>query len=414
MPARARPALETMATELGREATTWSPATRWITAAGAAMVVLLLALPSSALAAPAFTPTNPTPNPSSVVRSHTVRFAHTMTVVYLVSNRTSALVDLYHPNYTNELVLYNASRNFPSVLQKYVPGGYNVSLVSMVSAGGAFLLGWENYSRGLETFSRVTLGGNISSFPLILNPYLMWSFAFGNRSSIFATAAGNRLVELDATNGSVIANYSGLLPPGVYVTSVLPVGPSVYLAGTRSVSSGGSNAWFGYLTSSTRTVTSITKANPHPASLQAGFFSLFAFGSYVYIGGGLSVFSTGPTVFQSVGGLLFRYAPASGSLQNLSWRLPIRAAPVFAFEPWHATIALSLSRYVVSSSGQFNLTGGLFTLSSGGTSWVNRTSVLPAAYAAYAFGVTAESSGWLFSGGFDTSTRVGEIVALRI
>ena len=347
---------------------------------------------------------------ASTPTRHNFQFPGTVNVNLLVSNQSKALVDLYYANFTNEVVLYDAPHNTSKVVQKFVPGGFYTFLATAIAAGGAFLLGWVN--NGTETFSQVSLTGKVTSIALPLQSNLYWTFLFGNATSVFATAPGNELLELNPATGKVRANYTGLLPTGVSLTSLLPAGPRLYLGGFRAPPSGGAYAWFGYLTVSPGTVTSVSKARSYPIHLSSSFYAVIALGGNIFVGGSLVNNTTTPFGFRTVGGLLFEYVPSTGNWTNESWRLPMKGAGVFSFEPWHGSIVLSESRYTFSTF-TINVTGGIYTQSLAGSGWINRTSLLPATFVIGIYLVTAESSDWYFSGGNNTAGGLGEVVAVR-
>lgn len=365
-------------------------------------------------AGPGHTATPVPGNPSAPRTVHSKLFAKLYGVDALSSISTTSLLQLLYSNGSSRLVLYNAAKNSSRDIERFVPGGVDMSLIGIASAGGVFFLSWENALTGQEVWQEVTLTGVISTVTPPVGTSPEWAFAYGNATALFA-AYGKFLVQIDPLTLALVANYSHELPKNVSVTAVLP-GPGIlYLAGGRIVASGGEDAYFGVLNLTTKKVTTVSKAIPYPANLDAGFEALIAKGPYVYVGGYLAATnSTG--AFSIAQGYFYRFDPATHAFKNLSSLLPVPQWGVFALEPWGTTVAMSLSGYEVAvPAGLTGLAGGIYTLSSSGRSLVNQTSIFPAHYLAFIYAVTDASDGWYFSGGFSSTPSVGvaEVVAVK-
>jgi hypothetical protein len=353
----------------------------------------------------------PTAVPRFTVYSQT--FPAGSTVYDVASNKSTALLDVYLQNTSNELVLFDATTNTSKVVQPIVPG-YGDSLIdSLVAAGGSFFGSWQNFSSQKEFFEKITLGGKVTKIHLPLASSQVWSFPYGNASSLYATD-GPLLIQLDPHTLKLVANLTTYVPSKVTLDSVLPVGQRIYLAGAYTSATGGTSPYFGYANLSSGTTTNVTHALKHvPNGLTGLLLSIALLGSNIYVGGSLDSFSTGPFDLRVVGGYLDRFDPATASYKNLSAMLPVKGWGVWALVPWLKTIALSLTGFnITPTTVQYG--GGIYTLSAGGKSLANETSLLPAAYAADADEETAVSGGWFFSGGENFASSSGQAVAIRI
>jgi peptide/nickel transport system substrate-binding protein len=347
-------------------------------------------------------------NPVVVSRS----YPGTYVVNSLVSEGSTALLDVLLPNLSNELVLFNAATNSSRVIQSEVPGGIQTVLVSAVSAGHSFFLAWENLTTGAEFWQKVSLAGKISQPKLPIGTTLLWSFPYGNSTSLYASY-GRALVEISTTSLKLVANYTTEIPSNVSLASVLPVGHRLYLGGSWSLPNFASNAYFGYLNLTSKKVTTISKILTHyPANLTGDFVDLLARGTTIYVGGYLESVPLSPYSIQTVGGYLYEFLPSPATFKNLSSLLPVKSWGVYALEPWATTVALSMSGYRANATS-LTLAGGIYTLSSAGKSVANETPLFPNGYLAFIYGVTSASNGWYFSGGFNTIAGIGEVVAVR-
>ena len=351
------------------------------------------------------------PHPPLPPRVSSQQFSGSFDVDDIVSNQSTALVNLLLDDGASELVLYSAPHNSTRVIQAEVPGGSNTVLTSQISAGGAFDIAWVNDTTGQEFWEKVTLAGKITYPSLPLGGSYSWTFVYGNATALFASA-GSFLVELDARSFTTIANYSTLLPAGVAVDSVLPVGHRLYLGGDRIVT-GSQNAYFGYLDLNSMKVTSVSKfANSYPSYLKGAFVSLLGGGTTIYAGGALSTFDLAPYTASSNQGYLFSFDPSGSVFKNLSSLLPVRSWGVWALVPWGSKVGLSLSGYFYNDTVS-SLDGGVYTLSDTGRGLVNRTALLPIGYLADILGETSASGVWFFSGGYNSISGNAEVVAVK-
>lgn len=374
---------------------------------------------TSQVAASSMSPAGPSvPGTLAASKAYTVvsrSYSEASFVDYLASNETTALLVNYLPNGSNELVLFNAAKNSSKVIEAVVPGGDLTALISITSAGGEFFLAWQNVSTQQEFYQKVTLAGKITnvSLPLPRIASFLYNFVYANGTSIFASS-GRFLFEVNAVSLKLEANYTGILPTNLSVSSVLPVGDRLYIAGGESLQTNTSTAYFGYLNLSLHTLTEVSKAVKHlPAHLYADFDSLVADGSRIYVGGYILV-DTWPLFIEDVGGLFYRFTPSTSSFTNQSSLLPVKSWGVYALDPWAKTIALSLNGYELNvTTGSLSLSGGIYTLASSGKSLVNQTSLFPADFLVYLMGETSASNGWFFGGGYNSVTGVAQVVAVR-
>lgn len=331
----------------------------------------------------------------------------------LVSLKTVALVDLIYSNNSEALVLFNAATNTSKVVQSEVPGGTHVSGTGTTTTGGAYLVAFQNLTSGKEFWEKVATSGKITTYQgstLPVNGRLTWSFPFGNQSTFFATS-GHILLQIDPSTMRVVANYTNRIPNAYGVTSALPLGQRLYLAGDYGQANGATAPYFGYLdlSSNASRLWSITNASPGEFS---GFDSLIAYGGNVYAGGYVTYY-TASGISWTVMGYFYEFVPGAGAFLNLSSLLPMPTAGVFALEPWGSTIALSLSSYLANGTLLTTLSGGIYTFSPTGLVLNNQTAVFPKGYLAYIYEVTAASGGWYFSGGFNSVASCAEVVAVK-
>lgn len=386
-------------------------------------------------------PTTRTASISTVLRTnHKVvsrSFPETYVVGYEASISTNALLDVIYTNRSNELVLFNATSDSSKVLQKYVPGGNQTECSGIIAAGEAFLVLWETANSSspsdyTESMEKVTAVGKISHPTLPIDSDLFWEFDYGNATRLFvstlstgsAVVSPRELIELNATSLHKVANYSGEYPRGATLFSVLPLGDRVYLAGTVIPTSGGPNAYFGYVNLTTKKTVRVSKLiSDLPCSanicLLATYYSLIAFETNVYVVGDL-VRETANANFTeynetTVGGYFYSFDPSTSAFKNLSSLLPVKSWGAYSLELWGSTIALGLNGWteVIDTVATITtITGGVYTLASG-PSLVNQTSVFPKGYASFTYDDNSASVGWYFGAGFNTVKGIGEVVAVK-
>lgn len=342
-------------------------------------------------------------------------YSGTFTVNSVVSIGTTALLDLMFPNGTSEFVLFDVTTDSTYVVQ-WVPAGPTApTLVSPTAAGDVFYLAWRNASTGIEYWQTITLGGSIAYPVLPVNHSLQWQFVYGNLTTLYMSV-GNYLVEVNPTSYALVANYSKPIPTNVSLNSVLPLGTRLYLAGSWSLANGSASAYFGYLDLTTNKVTKVSKlVTNYPSDNTAGFYSLVASGSSIYVGGTRWLYIASPFRWETLEGYLYEFTPATSSFKNLSSLLPVQRWGVWALEPWGSTIALSLTGTNANSATSLkSVVGGLYALSPKGTSLVNETYLLPKGYVADLYLETSESGSWLFSGGANLIAGVSEVVSIPV
>lgn len=340
----------------------------------------------------------------------------------LASNQSCALLDLYLPNGTNRLVLFDAVVNTTTVVQKFVPGGKSTYLVSLTAAGGAFILAWENLTTGREFWEKVTLSGKITYPTPGAEESIPWSFAYGNSARLYVSYERS-LVELNATSLKVVANYTRYVPANVSVFSVLPISDRLYLGGSRSIPNGATNAYFGYLNLTSKKAITVSRTiKTYPSTLFGAFDTLVGNRSTVYAGGVVETYTSSPITAKTDQGLLYKFIPSTSAFKNESSLLPVKSWGVWALEPWGASsTGLSLNGYStnVSNPSSNFAGGGIYTLSAGGATLLNQTNLFPKGYLTFLFGTTYlfdetfASYGWFFSGGYNEATGVAEAVAVN-
>lgn len=341
-------------------------------------------------------------------------FSNSYLVEGVASNESCALLDLLLKNGSNELVLYDAVVNSTHVVQKVVPGGGEASFISMTAAGGAFYLSWVYLPTGANFWEKVTLAGKVSYPSPHLDLTQTWSFAYGNSSRLFVSS-GKFLVALHTSSLTLASNYTNHLPANVTIFSVLPVGSRLYLAGTRSLSNGATNAYFGYLNLSSDKVTTISATNKdYPSTRFGSFWTLTASNTSIYVGGAILTATSDPFTSRTDLGLLFRFSPSDSSFANLSGHLPKKSWGVWGLEPWDSGLGVSLNGFAYNDSNpaaDFTV-GGVFDASNNGTDFANESSLFPRSYVPDVTGVTAESYDWFFTGGSDSTT--GSAIAAAV
>jgi hypothetical protein len=355
-------------------------------------------------------------NRTLTVRSAT--FSSAGEVVGLASQKSTSLNVLALTNGSTALDLYDAKTGKTTVVQATVPGGFYTEFDSVIAAGhGSFFVSFENGLSGRSFFDRVTLGGTVHHAQLPLSHLTEWDFAYGSPTELFATSFSGELLEVDPNTMAVIANLTSLLPPGVGVSSVLPVGPLVYIAGSvLNSTTFTARPYFGVLSPATSSYRNLSlPGSGLPGGYSQFFGAIVAVGHDLWVGGGELYDNLTSFTLKTVSGLLYRYAPATGSFRNETGLLPSPAAPVFGSAALNGTAAFETTQYSFSISA-FNMTGGIYALTSAaaGPALVNLSSHLPSGFVPAALDEVSASDGWFFCGGESiTSTTVGATVALR-
>lgn len=346
----------------------------------------------------------------SVISDHALTvvsrsYSGTLYVNALVSVKTVVLLDLARVNGSQFLVLYNAATNSSRTIVSNVPGGSSAFIGGITVAAGAFFLAWSNGSTSSESWQEIRTSGAISNLTLPVARSIPWSFPYGNATRLFLSALG-QLVELDASSLKLVANFSSLLPSNLSVSTVLPEGGRLYLAGGQLLPKGGGVPFFGYINLTSATL--VTVSNPprsSSSSLYGSFYALGVHGGDLYAGGVVQ-----STALTTVQGLLYRFVPSPASYRNMSSLLPVRTWGVWAIAPWSKTVGFSLAGY---ASGGFSAAGsGLYTLGPG-PRLVNETGLLPGGFLIAAYLETSSSGGYYVVGGFNTATGLAEVVAVK-
>lgn len=312
-------------------------------------------------------------------------------------------------NGSSQLYLSYANNNTSRFLG-YMPGGSMSDAEGFIAAGNHFILSIYNFSTGRDSFEEIALSGTVSTPTLPLGANLIWWFAYGNATSYFATATGY-LVELNAKTGAVIANYSRLVSPRLDLTSVLPSGNLLYVAGTLTSPSGtNASAYFGVLNPSNHTLSRISKIHYYPANYFGYFESIGLIGGYVYVGGGVQYLDSSTATIYTVAGYLYRYTPSTGTFVNRSASLGLPTAWIWAMEPWRSSLLLYAAGYSYTATTSSSISG-IYRLGSGG-GLVNKSTLLPTGFEGDDVGVTSASAGWVYLGGDNTVSGVAELVGI--
>ena len=334
----------------------------------------------------------------------------------LASDKKTAVVDLFSGSEDQELAMFDEANNSSWVAQTEVPGGLSVDFIQLVSAGGEFYGAWLNLSSSAEIWERISLSGKVTTPKMPLRSTITWGFPYGNATRLFAAAPGF-LVELNASSLKVVANYSAPIPTNVAILSAAPSGNRLYLGGYRLLSNNATNPYFGYLTLSSRKLTTITNSiTPYPSTYLAAFYSVAAQGSSIYVGGDIEVFALYNTTiaYHTAQGLLYRFTPSDSTFQNMSSELPLQSWGVWSIVPWSKTIAFTIAGWGYNSSTRVSYVGdGIYSLSSSGSSLVNQSSLLPSSFFGGGFDATASSDGWFFIGGYDPQPYAPQVVAIK-
>jgi hypothetical protein len=336
-------------------------------------------------------------------------------VYMLASAGKYALLALNYPSGLTSLVLVNAATNSSKFVERKDPGGIDTYPASLIGAGGAFFMEWLNGSTFQVNWQEISTNGSVRNVTLPITRNAEWTFAYGNQSALFVTT-GPILLELDPTTLTIAANYSREVPRAVVnIEDVLPVGNRLYLTGvalnrTTDVDRG----FFGFLNLSTRVATTVARVGgTSNSAYSTEFYVMVAGGSDIYVGGAVT-FDNG-TVYEVAAGLLYRYNPATSHFQNMSRLLPTADWGVFALEPWGSTVAVSMNWFsIVLATGRTTQVGGVYTLAhSPSLHLVNATADFPGGYVPNTSYVTAESSGWYFSGGGNSVSGLAQFAAVK-
>ncbi len=181
----------------------------------------------------------------------------------------------------------------------------------------------------------------------------------------------------------------------------------IYLAGTRHIPNQGPIPYFGILDLSTKKVTTVSATiTNYPTTLSGALIALTASNGMIFVGGQLI---TSVPSFSTNGGFFFSYNPTTGAFNNLSSLLPVASWTVQSLKRWDATVFLDVEGFSATSAG-----GGIYTLSSSGTSLVNRTSILPSGFLEDFFESTSETGGLIFVSGMNLITGLAQVVAIRV
>lgn len=334
--------------------------------------------------------------------------------IYIASLGTMALTPVFLDNGASELVLYDPTTNSTQVIDKDF-GGNGTEATSEIAAGHAFFLEFTNFTTLKISWYEVTLGGKISRIKLPVGG-TDWGFMYGNATTFFL-GYDRDLVSINATTLKLEANYTKLLPTGVGVFTVLPLGDRLYVGGDRAVASGGTNAFFGFLNLTTKKFTTVSRTiKTYPSTLFGYFDALMALGKSVYAGGDLAYEqfnSTGfPLTGRSVGSFFYRYNQSTGGFANQTGLLQNRTWGIIALDPWGSSMAVTAFWSAINFTTFISTQdSGLYLLSAGGAKLVNESLLLPNGYLAY--GNQCASSGWYFTAGMNEITSLAQVVAIK-
>lgn len=334
----------------------------------------------------------------------------TREILSLSSLGTVALSAVALPRGSFELVLANAKNNSSMVLGG-VHGGGTISPEDLIASGGRFFLGVLHSSGSAQTFYQITKAGKVTKVSLPLGSSVPWLFPFGNSSALIASSTGY-LVEIDPSTRAVVTNFSGAIPRGLSIYSALGLGSLLYIAGTLQGNGSSSSVYFGVLNASSGALSRISPLHYFPSTVTPEFLSIASDGKEIYVGGGTERSNTLTGAFGSWEGLLYRYTPSSGAFVNRSSLLANSSQVVWAMEPWSTGLLLNVEAFS-TISGSTTEWGGLFSLGGTGGKLTNESFLLPSGFAADRDGITSESSGYVFIGGYNAFSGLAQLVVIE-
>jgi len=336
------------------------------------------------------------------------QFAGTDSGYTVGAHGASVLSGVIFSNQTFGLVLSNASTNTSRVL----PGNAGIAAgypESIVAAGDKFFLSALNFSSNTVSFYQISFSGTVLKAALPLGSHLPWTFPYGNATALFASEVGF-LVELNPATHAIIQNFSHDLPARLAVLSLVPSGPSLYLAGTlANPNATSSSAYFGVLNATTGKLVRISPIRFHPADYYGYFDAVGIVGGLVYVGGGLEYFNTATFNFSTPQGYLDRYDPSTGTYVNRTFTLPVPNEWILSIEPWKTAALLVAGGYEYTATTSVN-TFGIYSLSPTG-GLVNRSARLPAGFIGNNT-PSAASDGYVFLEGYNTLSGLAELVGI--
>ncbi len=341
----------------------------------------------------------------------TVSFPGTFYVQGLAAEGRKVLTCVVLSNGTEQLDLTQLPGGSTSAVETFPA---SVVEVAMVGAGGRFYVALDNYTYGTQYYQEISTSGAVRGAPLSLGTTPSWSLIYGNSTAVVA-ASLDELVVLDPSTGAVVANYSTWLPAGVGPESILPMGASIYLAGSIE-RSGASSAYFGVLNLTTHAVSRLAPLRYYSAPYGATYLAVGAgTDGQIYVGGGEEYYNgsnaTGTGLFfSSIQGLLGRYAPSSGTWTDLDRSLPAANASVGGISPWGKTVVLNEESVAFYGTGPTYLRSWFEEARVKGNALVDHTSWFPGFVCELA-DETGSGGGYVSMGGYGSS-GLGEIVAV--
>ena len=321
--------------------------------------------------------------------------------------------------------------------QPWVAGGSGIAPVSLVAAGGGFYIDWYNTTTGTPIWNFVTLSGTVSTvYPALsanIGTNILWDFTGGSATTVWVSSGivpvGGYLVELRAPALTLVRNYSAYLPTATgipFVFFTLLEGTTLYYTGyavstthCNTYTCAGNKLFGAQLTKSPYTDTVINApTSNHNAKVLASWEGLTYVAPFVYVSGFELINSYSPAYeLKTTQGYFGEYNTMSSTFTDLSSKL-FNHWGVPAIEPWGKNILLTSSYFLVNATVYFTEPGytkGGFYLWNPCTSMMsNVTKDFPAHYVDGSSYITAEQNGWFITGGFDSATGYGEIVALKV
>ncbi len=338
---------------------------------------------------------------------HTVSsrlFPGTSRLEWTASTGTEALVVAELSNGSYERLLFDGATKTPTI----VPGGINASLDPgpVVADSSVFYESVWDPATSVDSFTAITTSAKVTAPALPLSAHTRWALLDGNGTTVIASA-GRELVAIDPAKLSVRATDASAVPGSVTVAAAVAVGSSVYVAGATVPRAGASAPYLAKIVLAKGKTTALLAPTPGNGSVPAATFDALDWnGSELYVGGTL----TGRTAAGNgtVGGLLYAYAPASGTLTNDSALLLRSPDGVLGLAPWSSRVVAIGGGLAATSTGAPDpselevVTPGLAT--------VNDSALYPKGFVVVGPGDSEETSKDLFIGGLNPAKSDGELM----
>jgi hypothetical protein len=283
-----------------------------------------------------------------------------------------------------------------------------------------FYVLWKNLS-GSTTLQQISAKGVSRNSTTSFSAGWNWELLGSNSRALwiegYNVSSPTFLLAVDATSMTVFANDSALLPANTFLYSVLQVGSSLYLAGSRTSPAGNDHPYFGILNLTAGTVTSkptgIHYSTTSTTSISGLFSGLINWQGHIYVAG--SYAGRTSTVSGVFGGYLFRYSPMNVAFTNVTSLLPSggRGAGVQTLQPWGKNIAILDAQFSVSGS-----TGVLrtftYVLGAKGHAVTNETNFLSSQYLASGVALPVPWGNPYVTCGSDLKSGLGELIVVRV